>query len=99
MAKKLTSEQGRGLSPLTNRQEGKDDSLLTNIERRGYRSQATIEDGRGYRTQNKTQKKDKSNLGGNKLKNYSLSSRCPSKTESWKKQIAVFCHDQLERMP
>ena len=68
-AKKSTTEQGRGLNPMTKRQEGRGNSPLT-----------ATEEGRGYRSQ-----KDKGNLGGNKLKSYLLRSKFPSKTESWKK--------------
>ena len=54
---------------MTKRQEGRRNSPLT-----------TTEEGRGYRSQ-----KDKGNPGGNKLKNYLLRSKFPSKRESWKK--------------
>ena len=64
---------------MTKRQEGREDSPLT-----------AIEEGRGYRPQNKIQKKEKSNLGGIKLKIYPLRSRFPSKTES------LFCHHQMD---
>ena len=91
--KKSTIEQGRGLSPLTKRQEergytpltkrqeGRGYSPLTEREEgRGNSSLTTIEEGIGYRSQ-----KDKGNRGENKLKSYPLRSKFPSKTESWKK--------------
>ena len=91
--KKSTIEQGRGLRPLTKRQEergyspltkgqeGRGYSLLTEREEgRGNSSLTTIEEGIGYRSQ-----KDKGNRGENKLKSYPLRSKFPSKTEFWKK--------------
>ena len=106
-AKKSTVEQGRGHSALTKRQEGRGYSPLTKRQgRRGNSPQTKRQEGRGYSALTKIEQgrryrpqKDKDNRGGNKLKSYPLRSRFPSKTESWKRLIAVLCHHQLDRMP
>ena len=63
-----------------------------------YRHQATMEKGREYRPQKKAPEKEKGDLGEKKLKSHPLRSRFPSKTESWKKEIAVFFYHQSDRL-